>query len=152
MVYRREEINVSYNCLDRHLEGPRRNKAALIWEGENGEVRTLTYLQLHREVCAFANCLKDLGVGKGDRVAISYTPDPALSEQLKQHVVKKTGALARPEDILFTRDLPKTRSGKIMRRLLRDIAEGRALGDVTTLADPAVVAALRDDYEEKYGA
>jgi acetyl-CoA synthetase len=74
-----------------------------------------------------------------------------MVEELKQHVVKKIGALARPEEILFTRDLPKTRSGKIMRRLLRDIAEGRALGDVTTLADPAVVAALREDYEEHYG-
>ena len=67
------QLNLSYNCLDRHIEGPRRNKAALIWEGENGETRTLTYLQLHREVCKFANCLKDLGVTKGDRVAI-YMP------------------------------------------------------------------------------
>ncbi len=67
------QTNLSYNCLDRHLNGPRRNKAALIWEGENGETRTLTYLQLHREVCKFANCLKDLGVTKGDRVAI-YMP------------------------------------------------------------------------------
>ncbi|MEK7389176.1 MAG: acetate--CoA ligase [Elusimicrobiota bacterium] len=65
--------NISYNCLDRHLEGPRRNKAALIWEGEPGEVRTLTYLQLHREVCLFANALKSLGVKKGDRVAL-YMP------------------------------------------------------------------------------
>ena len=79
------------------------------------------------------------------------TPNSTMVEELKQHVVKKIGALARPEEILFTRDLPKTRSGKIMRRLLRDIAEGRALGDVTTLADPAVVAMLREDYEEKYG-
>jgi acetyl-CoA synthetase len=74
-----------------------------------------------------------------------------LVEELKQHVVEKIGALARPEDILFSSDLPKTRSGKIMRRLLRDIAEGRTLGDVTTLADPAVVASLREEYEEKYG-
>jgi len=74
-----------------------------------------------------------------------------LIVELKQHVVEKIGALARPEDILFSSDLPKTRSGKIMRRLLRDIAEGRALGDVTTLADPAVVASLREEYEEKYG-
>jgi acetyl-CoA synthetase len=80
-----------------------------------------------------------------------HTPSSTIVEDLKQHVVKKIGALARPEEILFTRDLPKTRSGKIMRRLLRDIAEGRALGDVTTLADPAVVAALREEYEEKYG-
>jgi len=79
------------------------------------------------------------------------TAGSEMIDDLKEHVVKKIGAIARPEEILFTRDLPKTRSGKIMRRLLRDIAEGRALGDVTTLADPAVVAALREDYEEKYG-
>ncbi len=75
----------------------------------------------------------------------------ALLDELKAHVVEKIGALARPEEILFSGDLPKTRSGKIMRRLLRDIAEGRALGDVTTLADPNVVEALREDYEERYG-
>jgi acetyl-CoA synthetase len=77
-------------------------------------------------------------------------PGEELREELKQHVVEKIGAIARPDDILFSADLPKTRSGKIMRRLLRDIAEGRALGDVTTLADPSVVASLRDQYEEKY--
>jgi acetyl-CoA synthetase len=80
-----------------------------------------------------------------------FTSSSSVAEDLKAHVVKKIGALARPEEVLFTRDLPKTRSGKIMRRLLRDIAEGRALGDVTTLADPAVVASLREEYEEKYG-
>ncbi len=74
-----------------------------------------------------------------------------LIEELKNHVVKKIGAIARPDDILFTADLPKTRSGKIMRRLLRDIAEGKALGDTTTLADPAVVAKLKSNYEEEYG-
>jgi acetyl-CoA synthetase len=74
-----------------------------------------------------------------------------LIDELKQHVVMKIGAIARPDDILFTADLPKTRSGKIMRRLLRDIAEGKALGDTTTLADPAVVAKLKANYEEEYG-
>lgn len=74
-----------------------------------------------------------------------------MRDELKAHVVKIIGALARPEDIIFTADLPKTRSGKIMRRLLRDIAEGRALGDVTTLADPAVVASLREMYEAEGG-
>jgi acetyl-CoA synthetase len=74
-----------------------------------------------------------------------------LVDRLKEHVVKKIGAIARPDDILFTADLPKTRSGKIMRRLLRDIAEGKALGDTTTLADPAVVAKLKANYEEEYG-
>jgi acetyl-CoA synthetase len=74
---------------------------------------------------------------------------PGLQDELKQHVAKKIGALARPDDIIFSAELPKTRSGKIMRRLLRDIAEGRALGDTTTLADPAVVAALKKQYEEE---
>ena len=73
----------------------------------------------------------------------------ALRDELKAHVVKKIGALARPDDILFTADLPKTRSGKIMRRLLKDIAEGRALGDTTTLADPGVVERLKTQYEEQ---
>jgi len=69
-------------------------------------------------------------------------------DDLKTHVTDKIGALARPDEIFFTAELPKTRSGKIMRRLLRDIAEGRALGDTTTLADPTVIARLRTQYEE----
>lgn len=75
----------------------------------------------------------------------------ALRDELKKFVADKIGALARPDDILFSADLPKTRSGKIMRRLLRDIAEGRALGDTTTLADPNVVASLKDQYEDREG-
>ena len=73
----------------------------------------------------------------------------SLKDDLKAHVVEKIGAIARPDDIFFSADLPKTRSGKIMRRLLKDIAAGRALGDVTTLADAAVVQALKEKYEEK---
>ena len=76
---------------------------------------------------------------------------PETLDMLKQHVAKKIGAIARPDEIILAADLPKTRSGKIMRRLLRDVAEGKALGDVTTLADPAVVAKLREQYEEKEG-
>ncbi len=72
-----------------------------------------------------------------------------LLNELKSHVGKKIGAIARPEEIFFTLELPKTRSGKIMRRLLRDIAEQRDLGDVTTLMDPQVVAAIKDGYTEK---
>ena len=72
---------------------------------------------------------------------------PALADKLREHVAKKIGAIARPEAVMFTAELPKTRSGKIMRRLLRDVAEGRALGDTTTLADPTVVASLREKYE-----
>src|SRR5436190_1886223 len=67
------QLNLSENCLDRHLDGPRRNKAAIIWEGEPGEKRTLTYQQLHREVCHFANVLKRNKIRKGDRVII-YLP------------------------------------------------------------------------------
>jgi acetyl-CoA synthetase len=74
-----------------------------------------------------------------------------LKREIEQHVVKKIGAIARPDDILFAADLPKTRSGKIMRRLLKDIAEGRALGDTTTLADPGVVARLKGEYESREG-
>ncbi len=70
----------------------------------------------------------------------------ALNAELRKHVANKIGAIARPEQIIFTADLPKTRSGKIMRRLLRDIAEGRTLGDTTTLADPNVVEALRTQH------
>jgi acetyl-CoA synthetase len=64
------KLNLSDNCLDRHLTGPRRNKAALVWVGEPGDRRTLTYHELHREVCRFANVLKSLGVKAGDRVGI----------------------------------------------------------------------------------
>ena len=72
-----------------------------------------------------------------------------LRDDLREFVAQKIGALARPDDVIFSADLPKTRSGKIMRRLLRDIAEGRALGDTTTLADPGVVASLKEQYEDK---
>jgi acetyl-CoA synthetase len=70
-----------------------------------------------------------------------------LRPELKEHVSKKIGSMARPEDLFFMAELPKTRSGKIMRRLLRDIAEGRALGDTTTLADPNVVKSLMETTE-----
>lgn len=76
------------------------------------------------------------------------TPSAAMEDVLKQHIVKKIGAIARPERIIFICDLPKTRSGKIMRRLLRDIAEGRVLGDTSTLADPTVIEAIKSLYEE----
>jgi acetyl-CoA synthetase len=76
------------------------------------------------------------------------TAGPSLKDDLRDHVATKIGAIAKPDDVIFTADLPKTRSGKIMRRLLKDIAEGRALGDTTTLADPAVVARLKEQYEE----
>ncbi|MGH9138970.1 MAG: acetate--CoA ligase [Acidimicrobiales bacterium] len=70
-------------------------------------------------------------------------PTAELGEEVRQHVAKKLGALARPKTVVFTDELPKTRSGKIMRRLLRDVAEGRQLGDTTTLTDPAVVEEIK---------
>jgi acetyl-CoA synthetase len=75
-------------------------------------------------------------------------PGPTLREELREHVVTEIGVIARPAELVITADLPKTRSGKIMRRLLRDIADGRALGDMTTLADPEVVERLKQRYEE----
>ncbi|MBE3580605.1 MAG: acetate--CoA ligase [Thermoanaerobacteraceae bacterium] len=89
---------------------------------------------------------------KGQAVVAFVTPKegvegtPELAGELKAHVARKIGALARPDDVFFTAELPKTRSGKIMRRLLRDIAEGRVLGDTTTLADPGVVQELKERY------
>ncbi|PYN97102.1 MAG: acetate--CoA ligase [Candidatus Rokuibacteriota bacterium] len=74
-----------------------------------------------------------------------------LKKEIREHVAKKIGALARPDDVIYAAELPKTRSGKIMRRLLRDVAEGRALGDTTTLADAAVVSELKKKYEDKEG-
>jgi acetyl-CoA synthetase len=70
-------------------------------------------------------------------------PSGTLADELRDHVAHKIGKIARPKQIMFTPDLPKTRSGKIMRRLLRDVAEERALGDVTTLADPGIVEEIR---------
>jgi acetyl-CoA synthetase len=80
-----------------------------------------------------------------------HSGNNTMLTELREHVAHKIGAIAKPDAIFFTAELPKTRSGKIMRRLLRDIAEGRALGDTTTLADAAVVQKLRQQYEEKEG-
>jgi acetyl-CoA synthetase len=108
----------------------------------------------HRSVAEAAVIGKNHDI-KGQAIAAFVTikngvdGTPELQNELKAHVARKIGALARPDDVIFSAELPKTRSGKIMRRLLRDIAEGRALGDTTTLADPAVVAALKEKYEEE---
>jgi len=93
---------------------------------------------------------------KGQAVAAFVTVkegvqvNEGLMIELKDHVAKKIGAIAKPDDVIFTADLPKTRSGKIMRRLLRDIAEGKTLGDTTTLADPNVIARLKEQYQEEH--
>jgi acetyl-CoA synthetase len=97
-------LNASYNCVDRHVLAGHGERVAFHWHGEEGEQRTITYADLHRDVQRLANALKDRGVGAGDVVGIH---------------------------------LPM-----IMRRLLRDVAEGRELGDVSTLGDPGALAAL----------
>ena len=96
-----------------------------------------------------AHEIKGQGIAAFVTVRAGTQPAPELANELKQHVAHKIGPIARPDDILFTAELPKTRSGKIMRRLLRDIAEGRTLGDTSTLADPNVVSKLRTQYEDK---
>ncbi|MBI2939731.1 MAG: acetate--CoA ligase [Chloroflexi bacterium] len=94
---------------------------------------------------------------KGQALAAFVTPrggvkaSDELAQELRQHVATKIGPIARPDQIFFTLELPKTRSAKIMRRLLRDIAEGRVPGDTTTLTDPTVLAEIRRQYEEREG-
>ncbi len=110
----------------------------------------------HQDVAEAAVVGKEHKI-KGQAIAAFVTLKDGIEssdskvDELKQHVVRKIGAIAKPDEILWSTDLPKTRSGKIMRRLLRDIADRKALGDVTTLADPAVVSRLRKQYEEKEG-
>jgi acetyl-CoA synthetase len=107
----------------------------------------------HRSVVEAAVVGKSHDI-KGESIAafVTLKEGVAYSEvlmaELREHVAKKIGSIAKPEMVVFTADLPKTRSGKIMRRLLRDIAEGRAVGDTTTLADPAVVRRLQEMHEE----
>ena len=72
------KTNIAYNCLDVHVKTHRRNKLALIWEGENGDMRMLSYYRLHRETCKFANVLRSMGVGKGDRVTIYMGRTPEI--------------------------------------------------------------------------
>ena len=84
--------------------------------------------------------VRHAGLAKG-----SCTED-VLADELRDHVAREIGKIARPDDVHCCADVPKTRSGKIMRRLLRDIASGKTLGDTTTLADPSVVEELKKRY------
>jgi acetyl-CoA synthetase len=103
----------------------------------------------HKEVAEAAVCARaDATTGQAIVAFVSLKggADGSVDklEELRNHVAKKIGPIAKPANIVFTQELPKTRSGKIMRRLLRDVAENRPLGDTTTLADPAVVEEIRD--------
>ncbi|HEY4837898.1 MAG TPA: acetate--CoA ligase [Candidatus Acidoferrales bacterium] len=93
--------------------------------------------------------LKGQGISAFVTLRDSATASDSLKEEIRQHVAVKIGAIAKPDDIFFCSELPKTRSAKIMRRLLRDVAEGRVLGDTTTLADPNVIAKLKTQYQDE---
>lgn len=120
-----------------HRIGTMEVESALVSHGKVAEAAVVgkTHEIKGQGICAFVSLE---GCQKGD---------DSLIKELRDHVSKAIGPIAKPDDIIFTADLPKTRSGKIMRRLLRDIAEGRALGDTTTLADPAVVQKLQQEHE-----
>jgi acetyl-CoA synthetase len=98
-------------------------------------------------VIGISHEIKGQGIAAFVTLRGGFDGGPAMVEVLRNHVGEKIGAIAKPDKIFFTAELPKTRSAKIMRRLLRDIAEGKVLGDTTTLADPAVLASIKDQYE-----
>jgi len=100
-------------------------------------------------VIGISHEIKGQGVACFVTPRVGVTPSETLKEELREQVARAISPIARPDKIFFTAELPKTRSAKIMRRLLRDVAEGRALGDTTTLTDPAVIADLRKRYEER---
>jgi acetyl-CoA synthetase len=146
-------------------DGARRDKAGNFWilgrvdDVLNVAGHRLSTMEVESALVSHPKVAEAAVVGKPDDLrgqAISafvtlesgQTPSEALRQELRAHVVKEIGALARPDDIRFTEALPKTRSGKIMRRLLRDIAAGReSTGDTTTLEDFGVLARLREDDE-----
>ena len=99
---------MSYNCLDRHLDSARRNKAAIIWEGEPGDWKVYTYWDLHREVCRFANGLKSLGVGKGDRVTIYLPMVPELAI-----AVLACARIGAPHSVVFAGFSPESLRDRI---------------------------------------
>ncbi len=135
------KLNVSHNCVDRHLEGPRRNKAALIWEGEPGDVRTYTYWDLHRAVSRFAQALKDLGIEKGDRVAIylPMIPEAAIA-------MLACARIGAPHSVVFGGFSPESLSDRIndaQAKLLITADGGYRRGNVVPLKRNADLAVER---------
>jgi len=100
-------------------------------------------------VIGIDHAVKGQGIAAFVTLRAGLESSPELIKELRNHVAKKIGPIAKPDKVFCTPDLPKTRSGKIMRRLLRDVAEGRVLSDTTTLADPTVLDSIRQDYESK---
>src|SRR5437867_2872003 len=98
-------------------------------------------------VIGITHDIKGQGIAAFVTLRGGFDGGQAMIEELRNHVGEKIGAIAKPDKVFFAAELPKTRSAKIMRRLLRDIAEGKVLGDTTTLADPAVLASIKEQYE-----
>ncbi|NJL86486.1 MAG: acetate--CoA ligase [Leptolyngbyaceae cyanobacterium SM1_1_3] len=136
------KLNISYNCLDRHLTTWRRHKAALIWEGEPGDSRTLTYAQLHREVCQVANALKSLGIKKGDRVGLymPMVPEAAIA-------MLACARIGAPHTVVFggfSAEALKDRLNDAEAKLVIT-ADGGFRKDKTIALKAAVDAALEDN-------
>jgi acetyl-CoA synthetase len=141
------KLNVSYNCLDRHLTNGRKNKAAIIWEGEPGDSRVLRYQDLHREVCKFANVLKGLGIKAGDRVAIYMPMVPELA--IAMLACTRIGA---PHSIVFggfSADAVAGRNNDAQARLLITADGGWRRGKVVPLKQNVDDALKRSPSVEK---
>jgi acetyl-CoA synthetase len=141
------KLNVSYNCLDRHVLGGRKNKAAIVWEGEPGDSRVLRYQDLHREVCKFANVLKKLGVRSGDRVALYMPMIPELA--IAMLACARIGA---PHSIVFggfSADAVADRNNDAKAKLIITADGGWRRGKVVALKQNVDAALERSQTVEK---
>jgi acetyl-CoA synthetase len=141
------KLNVSYNCLDRHLAQGRKNKAAIIWEGEPGDSRVLRYQDLHREVCKFANVLKGLGIKKGDRVTLYMPMVPELA--IAMLACARIGA---PHSVIFggfSADAVADRNNDAQARLVVTADGGWRRGKVVPLKQNVDAALERSQTVEK---
>src|SRR5579884_1189429 len=140
-------LNASANCLDRHLDSPRRNKAALIWEGEPGDSRVLTYQMLHREVCQFANVLKKLGIQPGDRVTLYMPMVPELAVAML--ACARIGAVHSVVFVSFSNDAVADRNNDARARLLITADAGWRRGKTVPLKANVDAALARSPTIEK---
>ncbi len=141
------KLNVSYNCLDRHLDGPRKNKAAIIWEGEPGDSRVLRYQDLHREVCKFANVLKGLGIKAGDRVTLYMPMVPELA--IAMLACARIGATHSVIFGGFSADAVADRNNDAKARLVITADGGWRRGKVVALKQNVDAALARSPTVEK---
>src|SRR2546421_7220760 len=141
------KLNVCYNCVDRHLLTARKNKAAIIWEGEPGDTRVLRYQDLHREVCKFANVLKSLGVRAGDRVALYMPMIPELA--IAMLACARIGA---PHSIVFggfSADAVADRNNDAQAKLIVTADGGWRRGKVVPLKQNVDAALAKSPTVEK---